>query len=251
MKAIILAAGYGTRLAPLTDHCPKALLRVGRRVILDYILESLEKTDEIREVWLVSNAKFYSSFLEWVKEDTQARQRRFPIGVLNDGTVSDATRRGAIGDLWFALEQTGCSEEILVVAGDNLFCSSLSEMTRLGRGRQAPVVAVYRVSDLALVRQFNHLKTDPEGRILFFEEKPAAPADTLVAVGIYYFPKELLKWLEAYLAETENRDQPGRFIQWLVPRVSVYAWRLPGIWFDIGSRQALAEAEEILAQDQA
>ncbi|WP_214096355.1 nucleotidyltransferase family protein [Candidatus Methylacidithermus pantelleriae] len=245
MKAIILAAGYGTRLAPLTDCCPKALLPVGGRPILEYILDSLVATDGIEEACVVSNAKFYPSFLQWAATWKTQASLPFALHILNDGTTSDATRRGAIGDLWFALTDRGWNQdEILVVAGDNLFRSSLSPMVQLGRDRRAPVVAVYRVPELASVRLYNHLRTDREGRIVFFEEKPDSPQDTRVAVGLYYFPPELPQWLKDYLCQTDNRDQPGRFIQWLFPKVPVYVWELPGLWFDIGSRQALEEADQ-------
>lgn len=241
MKAVILAAGYATRLYPLTVDRPKPLLSVAGRPILDHLLERLRTIEGIDGLYLVTNARFAPAFREWA-----ARAPR-PVDVVDDGTRDEASRLGAIGDLALVLEQEGIDEDLVVVAGDNLFTDSLQGFGRYGRERQAPVVAVYDVGDLELVRQYNAMEVDGEGRILFFQEKPERPRSTLTGIALYYYPRRALPLVHRYLAEGGNPDQPGRLVEWLYRRVDVYTWPVPGLWFDIGSKEQLAEADRVFS----
>ena len=240
MKALALAAGYATRLYPLTLHRPKALLEVGGRPMLDHVLERLEEMG-VDETIVVTNAKFTPHFEEWAT----GKQR---VRIVNDGTTSNDDRLGAIGDTGFVLDQTGLDDDLVVVAGDNLFGEDVSGFAAYGQEVDAPVLAVHDVGDLSLMSEYNQIEIDEQGRITFFEEKPENARSTLAGVALYFYPRHTLPLIRQYLAEENNPDQPGRLIEWLYPRTSVYTWRLPGQWYDIGSAETLQEADRIFSQ---
>lgn len=240
MKALVLAAGYATRLYPLTRDKPKALLEVGGKPMLDYVLARLQEMD-VEDTIVVTNAKFAPHFEEWARTKND-------VTVVNDGTTSNDDRLGAIGDIGFVVEQRGIDDDLVVVAGDNLFAEDVSGFARYGREVEAPVIAVHDIGDLLLMHEYNQIEIDSEGRIVFFEEKPAQARTTLAGVALYYYPASALPLVRRYLAEGNNPDQPGRLIQWLYPRTAVYTWRLPGEWYDIGSAETLREADRIFSQ---
>jgi glucose-1-phosphate thymidylyltransferase len=138
--------------------------------------------------------------------------------------------------------------DLLVVAGDNLFDSSLAPFVDFARSGDTAVLAVYDVGDLESIKKYNSITLDDKGIITFFEEKPKNPTSTLTGIALYYFPPSVVKMLETYIAEGNNPDQPGRFIQWLYPRVPVRTWTVPGRWFDIGSKETLEEADRIFGK---
>ena len=241
MKAIVLAAGYATRLYPLTLDRPKALLEVGGRPMLDRVLERVLAIGGVDEAIVVTNAKFAPQFEEWAAGKGHVR-------VLDDGTTSDEDRLGAIGDIGFVLDRVGLEGDVVVVAGDNLFGSDISDFGRAARERQAPLLAVRDVGDLAEMSKYNQVQTDDDGRVTFFEEKPARATTTLMGVALYFYPRQALPLVRQYLAEGNNPDQPGRLVEWLYPRTPVYTWRVPGDWYDIGSAETLREADEAFSQ---
>ena len=240
MKALVLAAGYATRLYPLTLDRPKALLEVGGRPMLDHVLQRLQAMG-VDQTIVVTNAKFTPQFEEWAagKEN---------VLIVNDGTTSNDDRLGAIGDTAFVLDQRGLDDDLVVVAGDNLFGEDVSGFAAYGQEVDAPVLAVHDVGDLSLMGEYNQIEIDDEGRITFFEEKPKNARSTLAGVALYFYPRHTLPLIRQYLAEDNNPDQPGRLIEWLYPRTSVYTWRLPGQWYDIGSAETLHEADRIFSQ---
>jgi glucose-1-phosphate thymidylyltransferase len=134
------------------------------------------------------------------------------------------------------------------VAGYNLFSEDLSAFGDFCRERDAPVVAVYDVGDLSQMSRYNSIETDREGRITYFEEKPAEATSTLTGIALYYYPRHVLPLIRRYLAEGNNPDQPGRLVQWLYPRTEVYTWQVPGTWYDIGSAETLREADEVFSR---
>ncbi|HXF97806.1 MAG TPA: nucleotidyltransferase family protein [Gaiellaceae bacterium] len=240
MKALVLAAGYATRLYPLTLDRPKALLEVAGRPLLDHLLDRLQPMG-IDGTIVVTNAKFAPHFEEWAAG-------REGLTVVNDGTTSNEDRLGAIGDIGFVLDTLGLDEELVVAAGDNLFSEDISGFAAYGREKDAPVIAVHDVGDLSRMREYNQIELDAEDRVVFFEEKPQHPRTTLAGIALYYYPRHALPLIRRYLEEGNNPDQPGRLIQWLYPRTDVYAWRLPGIWYDIGSPETLREADRVFSQ---
>jgi glucose-1-phosphate thymidylyltransferase len=239
VKAYLLAAGYATRMYPLTRDRPKPLLEVAGAPILSHILAGVLALDELREVVVVANDRFAPQLEAWA----DALETGVPVRVLNDGTRSEESRLGAVGDLAFALERVPVKgEDWLVAAGDNLLAFSLRELQRVFLEDPAkPLLGVRRVERRG-VSSYNEVVLDAEGRVEIFREKPAAPVSELAAIALYFFPPEVADQLTAYLAEGGNRDAPGHFIAWLVDRVPVRATPIPGAWFDIGSLDGLEEA---------
>ena len=237
MKLLVLAAGYATRLYPLTLDWPKPLLEVGGRPMLDRVLDVLAPVGA-DETYVVTNAKFAGAFREWAAGS--ARE----VTIVDDGTAEEETRLGAIGDIALVLERERVDDDLVVVAGDNLFSERLNGFPPR---RDAPVLAVYDVGDLERIRQFNAIDIAEDGRIEFFEEKPADPRSTLTGIALYFYPKTVLALVRRYVEEGLNPDQPGRLVEWLYPRTPVYTWRVPGIWFDIGTHEQLAEADRIFS----
>jgi glucose-1-phosphate thymidylyltransferase len=247
MKIIVLAAGYATRLYPLTLTRPKPLLPVAGKPMIEHVLEKLAPIPGIDRAYVVTNAKFARAFEDWAAAYT-ASHPNLNLGVVNDGSTDDANKLGAIGDIHFVLQTQGVQDDLIVVAGDNLFSEPLGAFGEFCRQKNAPVLALYDVGDLEQIRKYNAISVDGDGRITFFEEKPRRPTSTLTGIALYFYPKHTLPWIHRYIAEGNNPDQPGRLIQWLYPRVPVYTWRVPGLWFDIGSKESLEEANRIFSE---
>ncbi len=247
MKVIILAAGYATRLYPLTLTQPKPLLPVAGKPMVEYVLDNLAPISGIDRIYVVTNAKFAGHFQRWA-DHYREHKAKLDFTVVNDGSTDDSNKLGAIGDIHFVLQSQKVDDEIIVVAGDNLFSQKLSEFGRFCREKKSPVVAVYDVKDLEEVKKYNAISLAPDGHITFFEEKPKRPINTLSAIALYYYPRPSLALIRQYVGEGNNPDQPGRLIQWLYPRVPVYTWTVPGLWYDIGSKETLEAANRIFAE---
>ena len=247
MKLIILGAGYDTRLYPLTLNEPKPLLDVAGKPMLEHVLDNLAPVEEIDHVYVVTNGKFAGHFERWAEGRRSARGRP-EITVINDHSTDDSNKLGAIGDLNLVLTQEGIDDDIVVVAGDNLFSEPVDEFPRFARAKDAPVVAVYDVGDLSRMSKYSSVEVDEDGRITFFEEKPANPKSTLTGIALYYYPKSALPLIRQYVEEGNNPDQPGRLVQWMYERTPFYTWRVPGIWYDVGSKETLEEANRIFSQ---
>ena len=237
MKAVILAAGYATRLYPLTLDRPKALLPVGGRPMLEHLLERLGEVQGLDGVFLVTNAKFAGAFRDW------AAQAGAAVQIVDDGTRDDETKLGAIGDLDLTIREAGIDDDLLVLAGDNLFSDSLAPFAEFGRAKGSPALGVYDVGDLEAIKRYSTIELDADDRVTYLEEKPERPRSTLTGIALYFYPRSGLGLVREYLDEGNNPDQPGRLVQWLYPRVPVYGWRVPGRWYDVGSKETLAEAD--------
>jgi glucose-1-phosphate thymidylyltransferase len=246
MKVIILAAGYATRLYPLTLTQPKPLLPVAGKPMIEYVLDNLAPIPDIDHVFVVTNAKFAGHFREWAA-GYHSPGNRLRFTIVNDGSTDDSNKLGAIGDLHFVLTHHTVEDDLIVVAGDNLFDRNLAGFGQSARRRNAPVLAVYDVGNLEAVKKYNAISIDADGRITFFEEKPANPTSTLTGIALYYYPQSSLPLIRQYVAEGNNPDQPGRLVQWMHPRTPFYTWQVPGLWYDIGSKETLAEANRIFA----
>lgn len=246
MKVIILAAGYATRLYPLTLTQPKPLLPVAGKPMIEYVLDNLAPIGNIDRIYVVTNAKFAGHFQKWADEYSVKAKLNFTI--VNDGSTDDTNKLGAIGDIHYVLKNQNVDDDLIVVAGDNLFSEKLEGFGKFIREKNAPVLAVYDVGNLEEIKKYNSISVDGEGRITFFEEKPKNPTSTITGIALYYYPKASLPLIRQYIAEGNNPDQPGRLVQWLYPRTPFYTWRVPGIWYDIGSKETLEEANKIFAK---
>ena len=235
MKALILAAGYATRLRPLTENRAKPLLPVGGRPMVDWTLDKVSEVPDVDEIHLVTNDRFDGDFERWAG----GRLR-----VHNDGTTTNDDRRGAIGDIVFvADDQEWEGEDVLVVAGDNLFDFSLAEYVEWWQTKDGSAIAVYEQPNRDLVSQYSVVELDPDERVVSFVEKPEKPESNLTAIATYVYHRAHLALLRAYLAEGNSPDQPGHFIAWLHTHAPVYGYRFSGEWLDIGDGTQLLEAD--------
>ena len=239
MRVLILAAGYGTRLAPLTDEVPKELLPVGGRPIIDWIFDRVAEIDGVDSVDVVTNSSKAAAFERWAVGKG--------VVVRDDGTTSNDDRLGAIGDIRFVLETGNLDDDLLVIAGDNLFEFSLRDYSRWWRGKGvASAVAVRDVGTRELASLYGVVDLAPDDRIVGFVEKPTDPPSTLAATAAYIFHRAHLPLVRTYLDSGNPSDQPGRFVGWLHAREPVYAYRFDEVWFDIGDRAQLLEADNRL-----
>ena len=237
----MLAAGYATRLRPLTDSIPKMLLPLAGRPMLDYLIDRVEMVDEVDEIHAVTNARFAGDLGAWASQRSGVR----PVAVWNDGTTSNEDRMGAIGDLRFTLEQAGLEgEELLVIAGDNLIEYSLQDFVRFWREKgEGAAIAVHHVPDRELIKQYGVVELDQDDRVVSLEEKPSQPRSDLAATAAYLYPPEHVALIGPYLDEGNSPDAPGHFVVWLYGRAPVYGYRFEGGWMDIGDPQQLLEAD--------
>ena len=236
MKAVILAAGYATRLRPLTDELPKHLLPVGGRPMLDWILDKIREIEEVDAVHLVSNSRFTGVFERWGEANG--------VAVHDDGTTTNDDRLGAVGDLRLTIVRGELDDDLLVVAGDNLFDFSLVDYAGFWRSKQqASAVAVYDCGDVELATHFGIVDLDESGRIVHFVEKPSEPPSTLAATATYLFRREHVPLVETYVGQGHPPDNIGSFLGWLSAQRPVYGYRFEGEWWDIGNRAQLLEAD--------
>jgi glucose-1-phosphate thymidylyltransferase len=245
MKAIILAGGYATRLQPLTDDLSKCLLPVGGKPVVDWILERIREVEEIDEVHVVTNSRFAQDFEHWA-------MFKDGVTVHDDRTTSNEDRLGAIGDVAFTLDQAGIvDDDVIVIAGDNLFDYDLQDYVDFWRSKGvASAVAVRDVGDLRLASQYGIVALDGDDRVVDFVEKPAEPTSTLAATATYIYHREHLPLVSRYLAEGNPPDQSGSFFEWLRSREPVYGYWFTGIWLDIGDKEQLLAADNMLRRAQ-
>ena len=240
MKALILAAGYATRLRPLTDTWAKPLLPLAGKPIMDWIVDAIDDSGAVDEVHVVTNSRYAPDFQAWAA-------RRGGVVVHDDGTTSNDDRLGAIGDMQFVVEHADIDDDLLVIAGDNLFEFSLADLVGFWREKgTASAVAVRDVGSLELASHYGVVSLDDDGRIHSFVEKPADPQSTLAATATYVYHREHVRLLEPYLAGEHGSDQPGRFLGWLQRHEPVYGWVFEESWYDIGSHEQLLEADNRL-----
>lgn len=232
MKALILAAGYATRLYPLTKEYPKPLLEVNKRPIIDYIVDKLETIGQIDEIIVVTNDKFFLRFKKWAK-NIKTNKR---ITLVNDFTKSQSDRRGAIGDMDFVIEKRKIKDDLLVIGGDNIFDADLGRFLSFARGRNcSPSIGTYYVKNLGQAKNYGVVKMNAQKRLIDFKEKPRSPQSRIVAMCMYYFPKPTLGLIAEFLeTKPAKADATGFYIDWLRRKTAVYGFVFDGCWYDIG-----------------
>ena len=246
MKALILAAGYATRLYPLTKKYPKPLLEVKGRPIIDYIIDKLELVDSINEIYIVTNSKFISDFKKWAKTFKSSKK----ITLVNDLTKNNQDRLGAIGDIRFVIKKKKIQEDLLIVGGDNLFSGSLQSFLDAVKKNTASVsLGLYRLKRKKDASRYGVVKLNKLKRVISFKEKPKHPDSSLVAMCLYYISKNYLNLINVYMQEEKIKaDATGSYIAWLKDKVNVYGYVFSGSWFDIGDYQYLNTAKETFAK---
>jgi glucose-1-phosphate thymidylyltransferase len=242
MKAIILAAGYATRLYPLTIDTPKPLLEVGSKTIADRIMEKIEEVRQVDTVYVVTNHRFHRHFEEWAERARPRYSKK--VVVLDDGTDSDDNRKGAIGDIKLTVDTFGIDDDLLVLCGDNLFDYEVTDMVAAFESSGQDTICVKRLPDDDDLKRYAIVLLDAKGTVTDMEEKPQKPKSTFAAYGTYVYRRDTLPLLETYRREGNNMDQPGRFPSWLYERKPVHAWIFTEDIYDIGTHEALREVRE-------
>lgn len=243
MKAIILAAGYATRLYPLTKNMPKALLPIGDKPIIDYIVESLITIPEMDGIYVVTNHKFAAQFEKWALDS----RLQMPLQVLDDGTSTEEERLGAIGDIQFVLEQARIDDDLIIIAGDNFFTYRLKDYVEFYNRIQRDCVCVKQIDDVNVLKQVGVAVIDENNILIDVEEKPDVPKSDIGIYATYIYKRETLPLFARYLAEGNKHDAPGYFVQWLYKKKEVAAYRFIGECYDIGTPEAYKEVQELFS----
>ena len=234
MKCLILAAGYATRLYPLTENFPKPLLKVGEKTILDWLIDDIDQAGVVDEYVVISNHKFAGIFEDWAKGKR--------VTVLDDGTSSNETRLGAVRDIQFAIDELGLDDDLLVIAGDNLLDFSLVRFIQYAQEKGTTCVMRYYEPAIEKLRKTGVATVNDEGLILSMVEKPAEPQSHWCCPPFYFYRKEDVPLVKVGIDSGCGVDAPGSFIAWLATQTPVYAWEMPGKRYDIGN---LASYEEV------
>jgi glucose-1-phosphate thymidylyltransferase len=242
MKLLILAAGYAVRLQPLTSNMPKPLLPIGGKPMLDRILSKTTSVKNMDAIYVVSNSRFFQNFVDWKR----LRKDAAKISLIDDGTMTNDTRLGAIRDMELAVREASIDDDLLVIAGDNLFDLDLEAFLRFaGIHNDGVSVALYDVGSLSAAKRFGVVRIDGKGLVTDFEEKPQSPKSTLISTGIYFFPRKKVAGLREYVnLEGAKLDAPGYYIKWLSANDKVYGFPFSEKWYDIGDLESYKRADE-------
>lgn len=239
MRALILAAGYATRLYPLTKNTPKALLSIADKPMIEYIIEKIDMADDIKDIIIVTNNTFYTQFKSWLK----FAKHKKPIMIINDGTTSNEDRLGALKDIDYVVKQEMIKDNLMVIAGDNLFEFSLKTFVKFFNEKKSSVVAVFDMKNRQkLAKKLGVVKLDNSSKITDFEEKPVEPKSSLAATACYIFTLGDIEELNKFLKTHKKADNPGEFLSYITKKTPIYGYAFDKGWFDIGSFDQLEEA---------
>lgn len=229
MKCLILAAGYATRLYPLTKNFPKPLLKVGDKAILDWLIDDIASAALIEEYVVISNHRYAAAFEGW------AQKRQEHITVLDDGTSTNETRLGAVRDIQFAIEQFQLADDLLIIAGDNVLDFSLTSFIRYALTKGTSCIMRYYESSEERLKRCGVVKVNECDLVLSMEEKPAHPQSHWCCPPFYFYAKNDVHLVQEGIAAGCKTDAPGSFIAWLCTHSPVHAMEMPGKRYDIGN----------------
>lgn len=238
MKCLILAAGYATRLYPLTENFPKPLLKVGEKTILDWLIDDIDTLGLVDEYVVISNHKFAHHFDAWAKEKSQK------ITVVDDGTESNETRLGAVKDIQFAVEKLGLDDEMLVIAGDNVLDFSLTKFISYAKEKGTSCMMRYYEESEARLKKCGVVTVDASDLVLDMTEKPEYPASHWCCPPFYFYTKEDAKLVEQGIAAGCGTDAPGSYVAWLCTQTKVHAMEMPGRRYDIGNLESYEKVQK-------
>ena len=238
MKCLILAAGYATRLYPLTENYPKPLLKVQDKPILDWLLEDIDGAGIVDRFAVVTNHKFAKCFQKWASAHT------LPITVLDDGTETNETRLGAVRDIQFAIDALNLNEDLLVIAGDNLLDFSLQGFIRYAREKDTTCIMRYREPDVNKLHKTGVAEIDESDRVTGMEEKPSNPKSNWCIPPFYIYRAADIPLVKKGIESNCGVDAPGSFIAWLCTQTTVHAYEMPGRRFDIGNLESYHLVQE-------
>ncbi|MHC1611562.1 MAG: nucleotidyltransferase family protein [Candidatus Methanospirareceae archaeon] len=232
MKTIVLAGGYARRMWPLTRDYPKSLLPIAGKPVIEYILDGIEKIEEVKEIFLSTNLKFENNFKEWINNYKSSKDIKLVI----EETSEEEEKLGSIGALNFLIQRYRLNEELLIIGGDNLFDFNLKYLIEFYNDKKKSVVLLYDMKDKERVKEkYGVLELNSDLKIINLEEKPEEPRSTLISTACYIFSREDLGLITEYLESGNNPDALGFFLAWLCKRSDVFGLIHEGLWFDIGS----------------
>ncbi len=246
MKALILVAGYATRLHPLTLNKPKALLPIGGKPIIDYIIEQINTIDEIDEIFVVSNHKFADNFNQWAQNKNLNKK---PIYVIDDGTMTEETRKGAIGDILYTINGKNIDDEVMIIAGDNFFTYSLNDYFNYYKKLNKDCICVKEYNNPELLKQMGVAELDKNNKVVSVVEKPKIPKSNTAIYATYIYTKDTVKLFKKYIDDGNNPDSPGYFVEWLYKTKDVFAYVIDGECYDIGTPEVYYSVCEKFAQN--
>jgi len=242
MKCLILAAGYATRLYPLTKNFPKPLLKVGNKTIIDYLIDDLVLNCNIIDFVIVSNHKFIKHFNSW-KID-KLKSCNCNIELVDDGTTSNETRLGAIKDIKYAIDKLNIDDDLLIMAGDNLLDFSLNGFVNYYYSIHNSCVMYQIENELMKKQKTAIIEIDSNNKITSYEEKPLSPKSNLAVPPFYIYRKQDIKYIDEALNSGCNFDAPGSYAAWLSNKVDMYAYPMPGKRYDIGDTESYNQANK-------
>lgn len=238
MKCLILAAGYATRLYPLTENFPKPLLTVQGKPILDWLIDDIDTLGAVDEYVVISNHKFVEHFNTWAEKKTQQ------ITVLDDGTTSNENRLGAVCDVQFAIDALEIDDDMLVIAGDNLLDFSLTKFIEYAKAKNTSCIMRYFEADEKRLTKCGVVEIDGDDKILSMEEKPSKPKSNWCCPPFYYYTKEDAGLVKKGIENGCGTDAPGSYIAWLCTQTEVHAMEMPGKRYDIGNLESYNRVQE-------
>ncbi len=246
MHVVILSAGFGTRLYPLTKKFPKALLPIAKKPVIEYILEKLEGFS-IKAITIVTNEIYYPRFMEWLSSYIPA----YPLSIISDATYSQADKLGAVGDLQFAIRKENIKDDILLFVSDMIFSFSLRNFIKAALAeKKKNRILFFKLKDIKEASKYGVALLDNSGKVIKFQEKPERPFSDLAAFGVYYLPKEKLNLIDVFLKEVEKKDVLGCYFQWLSKVDKLYGnVQKGGLWIDIGDKEQYRKAEIIVKKN--
>lgn len=243
MDAIVLAGGFAKRLWPLTKDTPKPLLPVAGKPMIDHIMEKLMAIEDLDRIIISTNSKFEPHFKEWARTSNFGKH----VEIFTETSMKEEEKLGAIGALGLLMKENDITDDVIVIAGDNLFEFNLTDFISSGKNG-IPKVALYDMKDKALVKsKYGVVVIDKNNIIREFHEKPENPPSTLVSTGCYFFPKKISHKIHEYLNDGQNPDAPGFFISWLADHVDIHGFVFGkgSRWFDIGSIESYEHANRV------
>ncbi|RPI05999.1 MAG: nucleotidyltransferase family protein [Ignavibacteriae bacterium] len=245
LDIIILAAGFGTRLYPLTLNLPKAFLEIGHKTILDRIMSRVILIDSPMRIFLVANSKYYSQFVTWAAAFKQSGNLNGDIFVLDDGKYTNEERLGPIGDMNFVLDKFNITNDLMILASDNVIDFDLNDLISLRQDRGSSVLAAFDFHDKeAVKKKFGVVQLDSNNKLLSFDEKPESPDSSIAATGIYLIRNEDVQHIRTLQARTHKGElNLGNLMIELLARSTVHCLLVPK-WFDIGSVDDLKNANK-------
>ena len=241
-KCILLCAGYATRLFPITKNFPKALLEIeDGKPLLNYIMDQIDNISDIDEIYLITNDRYYNHFINW--KDTLNTNKK--LTVLNDYTTNNDDKLGAVGDLKYTKDKMNINDDVIIIAGDNLFDYNLQDFIDYYKKIKKPVVTSSIINDIEQLKGMGVALTDSNNRIIELKEKSANPISNKAVFATYIYPKEVFNQVDNYLNEGNNPDAPGYFLEYVVRNNPTYIYNFNGNCYDVGTHDSLKLVREL------